>query len=278
MSRRRDVMERLGTLKEIGSIMNALKNISYMETRKIMRYLSSQQQVIGNIETAAEDFLHFYPAFHKTEMQEVNVYFLIGSERGFCGDFNQSLLREFERIVPAERRQQAQIIFIGHKLCVEVGGHYKDALYLEGPGVGDEVHGRLTHVIDQLKNLHARQGPYSLTLLHHEDGHGVRAISLLPPFKSMAEAKKSSFVFPPRLMLSPSDFFAEIVRHYVFATLHAAFFTSLMAEHQQRVKHLEGATRRLDEQSAELAQKRNMLRQEEITEEIEEIMLGAIAQ
>jgi len=276
MNRRRDVLERLGTLKEIGSIMNTLKNISYMETRKIMRLLSSQQQVVGNIEAAAEDFLHFYPTFHKTETQEVNVYFLIGSERGFCGDFNRSLLREFERIVPDERRQQAQIIVIGHKLCVEVGGHYKDAIHLAGPGIGDEVHGRLAHVIDELRNLHARRGSYSLTLLHHEDGHGVKAISLLPPFKRMPEEKKSSFVFPPRLMLSPSDFFAEIVRHYVFATLHVAFFTSLMAEHLQRVKHLEGATRRLEEQSAELAQKRNMLRQEEITEEIEEIMLGTI--
>jgi F-type H+-transporting ATPase subunit gamma len=53
------------------------------------------------------------------------------------------------------------------------------------------------------------------------------------------------------------------------------FYTSLMAEHYRRVQHLEGAIDRLEQRAEELGKKRNMLRQEEITEEIEVIMLSA---
>ena len=50
-----------------------------------------------------------------------------------------------------------------------------------------------------------------------------------------------------------------------------------MAENRRRMQHLEGAIRRLEERTSELALKRNALRQEEITEEIEVILLSARA-
>ena len=54
----------------------------------------------------------------------------------------------------------------------------------------------------------------------------------------------------------------------------AIFFSALTAEHQQRLQHLDGALGRVAERSRELGLRRNALRQEEITEEIELIMLN----
>ena len=50
-----------------------------------------------------------------------------------------------------------------------------------------------------------------------------------------------------------------------------------MAENQLRMQHMDSAVRRLEKTSAELVHKRNILRQEEITEEIEVIMLSVEA-
>jgi F-type H+-transporting ATPase subunit gamma len=52
-------------------------------------------------------------------------------------------------------------------------------------------------------------------------------------------------------------------------------YTSLMIENRFRVTHLEGAVKHLDDESAQLERRCNALRQEEIIEEIEEIMLSA---
>ena len=48
-----------------------------------------------------------------------------------------------------------------------------------------------------------------------------------------------------------------------------------MAENHRRAQHLEGAIRHLDEESGELKRRSNALRQEEIIEEIEVILLSA---
>ncbi len=63
--------------------------------------------------------------------------------------------------------------------------------------------------------------------------------------------------------------------HYLFAALHEILYASLNAENHQRVAHLEGAVKHLDDESAELARQCNALRQEEIIEEIEVILLSA---
>ena len=47
-----------------------------------------------------------------------------------------------------------------------------------------------------------------------------------------------------------------------------------MAENQRRVAHLESAVKQLDDKSANLLRRSNTLRQEEITEEIEMILLS----
>ena len=47
-----------------------------------------------------------------------------------------------------------------------------------------------------------------------------------------------------------------------------------MAENRRRLQHMEGAMQRMDENASELRRKVNLLRQEEITEEIEVIMLS----
>jgi len=277
MSRRREVLGRLKTLREISGIMSALKNISLMETRKITRFLSSQQRVVANIETAAEDFLHFHPALRPGPDHASRAWLLIGSERGFCGDFNQSLLKAFDARVPTAAQGGGRIIAVGRKLCMEMGERYPGALMFDGPGVADEVHGLLSSFVQALDKMQHESGGCALIMMHHvEGGAAPRVTPLLPPFERLEPADAAeNHAFPPRLTLAPDVFFAELVRHYLFAALHAGFFTSLMAEHQRRVKHLENATRRLDEQSALLLQKSNVLRQEEITEEIEEIMLGS---
>ena len=97
---------------------------------------------------------------------------------------------------------------------------------------------------------------------------------LLPPFRSLPPASGATRPFPPRLNLGPAAFLTALVEHVLFAGLHALLFGSLIAEHQQRVRHLEGALQRVDSRAEELGQLRNLLRQEEITEEIELILLN----
>ena len=97
---------------------------------------------------------------------------------------------------------------------------------------------------------------------------------LLPPFADLAQ-RRPCFSSPPLLNLSPPDFLLELTDHYLFTRLLQILYLSLTVENQQRMQHLENAVRHLDDSSEELKRKINGLRQEEIIEEIEVILLNA---
>ncbi|MFZ1909826.1 MAG: F0F1 ATP synthase subunit gamma, partial [Burkholderiales bacterium] len=83
--------------------------------------------------------------------------------------------------------------------------------------------------------------------------------------------------YPPRLTLPPAQFFAALAEQALLMSLQGAFSLSLIAENRRRLDHMDGALRRLDETTATLARRANVYRQEEITQEIEVIMLSAEA-
>ena len=95
MSKRRDIEEHVRTLGEIEGIMGAMRNLALMESHKLSRVLAMQHQVVDEIENAGRDFLSCNPNC-APDFSGHDLYLLIGSERGFCRDFNDRLLSAFD--------------------------------------------------------------------------------------------------------------------------------------------------------------------------------------
>jgi F-type H+-transporting ATPase subunit gamma len=275
MTRRHEVEEHLRSLKDISEIMGAMKSLSLMETRKLARFLSSQHQVVQSIQAAGADFLKSYPELSIPPQTNYSVYILIGSERGFCGDFNEKIVDALNEHTQHHPPKNQKLILVGSKLSNRLESNPYIAETLDGPAVGQEVDAVLARLVNTLTKLDLQYGPLSVSALYHEHGKDLIQITpVLPPFQHL-KAPSDIYAFPPRLNLPKETFFQALVDHYLFAALNEMFYTSLMAEHYRRVQHLEGAIDRLEERASELDKKRNVMRQEEITEEIEVIMLSA---
>ncbi len=81
----------IGQMEEIRSILNSMKNLAFIETHKLTRFQIMQGQAVANIENAAVDFLDYYP-LPVADDNATPICILVGAERGFCGDFNDSLI------------------------------------------------------------------------------------------------------------------------------------------------------------------------------------------
>jgi F-type H+-transporting ATPase subunit gamma len=275
MTRLHEIEQHLHSMRDINEIMTSMKNLSLMETRKLSRFLSSQQRVVNSIELAAKDFLSAYPQMQSSSPVVSEVYILIGSEQGFCGDFNQTLIDSYNTITAKKSTADIKLVAIGMKLYTLLQNHSQLEKALTGPTVGQEVDTVLTELVNTVSGLHNTMGSLSITALHHEhNNESIQITSILPPFQNL-ESPSSQYTYPPSLQIPPDQFYKSLIDHYVFAALYEMFYTSLMAEHYRRIQHLEGAIDRLEQRAEELGKKRNMLRQEEITEEIEVIMLSA---
>ena len=270
MSIRREIDRRLTTLAQISGVMGSMKKLAQMESHKVSRLLQYQQQSLHTIQRAAADFQSAYPLPESLPADQAGAVCVIwGSERGFCGDFNQRLVAQLSALRREDKVPEASYVVIGRRCAIAMQRSGKIGHALPGAGVTDEIQSVLSSLIETLAGCSMG----SLTVLsHHADHGGIRAVQVLPP--EFTGEETPGFRTPVRLNLKPRVFLKELLDHYLIASLYGLAYESLLAECQQRMQHLDAAMHRIEEQSASLHSKRNMLRQEEITEELEIILLN----
>jgi F-type H+-transporting ATPase subunit gamma len=277
MSKRAQIQRHLEMLSDIGGIMGAMRNISLMETHKLARFLAYQHRVVASIAAAATDFLSHHPEICPPVGAEASdLIVAIGSQRGFCGDFNETVVTAIHTHWREASGKPAGVVVVGRRLAARLGKDPRVLVSLDGPSVVEEVQpllGRLMNALGELQAREGRAGPFAVTAFAHREGEdGLGRRSLLPVPKPRGEAAR--FPYPPLLNLAPSVLFPELAGHYLWAQMHDLFYGSLMAENRRRLQHMEGAMQRMEDKTEALRRKYNLLRQEEITEEIEVILLS----
>lgn len=274
MSRRREIGRRLAALTDIAGILSAMKSLALMETRLLSDFLDHQQRLVAGIEAAAADFLAWHGEFASLPGEERELCVLVGSEQGFCGDFNEAIAA-WVRATCAENQAPARWAVVGQRLAARLVDDPRVALALPGATVADEVPAvllRLTRELNRLLATAALAG-HGLSALYHCDATGDIRQRRLLPLRDLPPAPARAC--PPELNLSPADFLAGLTDHYLYAALNEVLYSSLMAENRRRLVHMDRALDRLDADTAQLRLAYNRQRQEEIIEEIEVILLSA---
>lgn len=271
MSRRHELDNHRCKLSEIRNIMSSMKTLAYMETLKLERFIKAQSAMTKTIDNMAADFLYFNPQVLPVVEPASHVVLLVGSERGFCGDFNEQLIKQLKQSFDDKTLDNTILVGVGGKLHPLLSEDNDNIINLKGADVIEEI---LSVVSSLAETLTANHNPASLSVLHHNNQHNeLITEKLLPPFNKI-QYEQVNFTHPPLLNSTPKDFLIELTEYYLFNSLHRILYVSLMIENQHRIQHLENATHHLDEKTDELKRKVNALRQEEIIEEIEVMLLN----
>ena len=274
MSRRRELARRLAALTDIAGILSAMKGLALMETRILRDSLDSQRRMVDGIEAAAGDFLAWHANLAPVPGKGRELCVLVGSEQGFCGDFNESIVTQ-ARATCTDPNAPACWTVVGQRLTSRLADDGRVVLALPGASVADEVPAvllRLTRELNRLLAMEAMAG-YGLSTLYHCDASGDIRLRRLLPLRDLPPAPARAH--PPDLNLPPAEFLTGLASHYLYAVLNEVLYSSLMAENRRRLAHMDRALDRLEEDMAQLRLTYNARRQEEITEEIEVILLSA---
>ena len=277
VSQRREIDARLAAIDEIRSVLGAMKNMALMETRKLTRFVGTQRRVVQTAETAVADFLAFHPELSVRPPKTTReVWLLVGSERGFCGDFNEALVEAVKARRSEPGALEACLIVVGYKLSSKLTDDLRVAARLDGAAVVEELDSVLMRLIKTLAEVNDGSAATRLTTFcHAPEGREVQ-VRILDPLQCRSQ-EIQRHRNPLVLNLSPPLLLARLAEHYLDVRLHDLFYGSLMAENVRRLQHMDAAVEHLQRQCDALRLRRNALRQEEITEEIELIMLSAEA-
>jgi len=268
VSRRREVERSLGAFHEIRAILDAMRNLAVLETRKIARFRAAHRRALDTLAAAASDVAQFH-APPPAAARVLPVWVLIGSERGFCGDLNEALVRAWR-----EHRGQGTLVAVGTRLAARLPGG-APIVSVPGPSIAEEVNGVIATLAAELHAALEREarGALKLRVLHHDPDAGAPLLAELEPFPG-AEPR-TRYGAAPRLNLPGPALLAELGERHLLAQLQALLYGALAAENEKRLRHMDAAIHRLDGETARLRARCNRLRQEEITEEIEILMLSA---
>jgi len=274
MGGRRDLVRRLRALGDIGAILGVMKNLALMEIGKLSRMLPAQREMVESLEAIAADFLAFHSQPGPAPGEGIEVQLLVGSQWGFCGEFNDLLVDAVPALTKDGGPKPLRIA-VGSKLA----GRLPVDLHLNGPHAVEETGEVLHEAMKAIGTLLSRADsvrPFRVVALHHDPGTGGVVARQLSPIPRQAP-RPSLPHFPPHLNIPPATFSAQLTEQHLLASLTGVFQRSLMAECRFRLNHIEGASSRLERRTADLKRKQLLLRQEEIIEEIEAIIAAADA-
>lgn len=280
MSKRAQLKEHIHTLEEIGNIMTALKNLSLMEINKAGRFISAQERVNETIKAAGRDFLYHYPDFLTyMHMGKPSLYILIGSERGLCGEFNELVLDGLKAVEYTDTAVIPEFIVIGRKLAAKLADDKRVIQVIDGPDTTEEIPDIILNVINAIRAIQSESEfkPGHWAILFCEENQNAITAKTLHPFVEFRNEQAPAFTIPPVLNVTAETFLSDFIAQYLFSALYLTFYASFTAENRLRSRHLENALERLDNKITYLTHNINLLRQEEITQEIQVIMLSAEA-
>ena len=273
MSSRRELLRRLGFLNDISGIMSAMKALALMEMRILEEFLAAQHRTVASIEASAARFIAWHASLADLPPPDAEICVLIGSEQGFCGDFNDDLLNQWQGASAADVSGEKTLV-VGNRLAGRIGE--AAVLSLPGASVADEVPRvllGLTKALNALMSEAQVQG-WGVSALYHCHATGrIRHRRLLPLHDLPPPPDPSAFA--PDLNLSPEAFLQGLTRHYLYAVLNDVLYSSLMVENQRRHAQMDSALNKLDDDRTQLRLAYNAQRQEDITEEIEVLLLAA---
>ena len=281
-----DIDARIGGIRELGAVVNAMRGIAAARVQQANTQLAAVDSYAAIIVAAIRRALVLTPSpglNHDLRSPNSSIarkpvrvaLILFCAEQGFAGAFSQRVLD-----VIGDNLGKSELFLVGTRgntALLERGikAGWTCTMPAHSPGIpklADEIihalYARIaTGEIDRLEAVFSRW----------EAGEGTKVERLrLFPFDTAAfpPAKK---INSPLLNLKPATLLAALTADYMHAQLCEAALHSFAAENQSRMEAMAAARSQIERQLSSLQAAQRMVRQEEITAEIIELAAGETA-
>lgn len=276
------------TLSSIRGIVHTMKTLSAINA-------SPYEQAAQSIEAYHHTVLQGLAAFIYrtggisllTEATQANTRLLVvfGSDHGLCGNYNELLA---DKVVDYSKSQP---IAKQHILCI--GARMGNALLeqeltpdvvLMPPASADGV-GRLAgDIVTRIERLGRGQplANLAVTLIFTQRvEHGYQETvtrALLPLDKALLQPQQRwQSRSLPDYSMSAEALLASLIRNHVFASVFRASAEAMVTENATRLALMQQAEQSVDEQLESVKQELSSVRQDEITNELMDIVIGHLA-
>lgn len=218
------------------------------------------------------------PKPHQQEVKGSDIHILFGSDHGLAGRFNERIVAfAHENITP---RDEDVILVVGQQILARLDEGFKVDTVFPVPqteeGITNMVQ-RLLVAIDEARESNKIGRIFLYYNKPQEAASFDEETELLFPFdleklsENKVEWESNSL---PTFFVSKKKLFSHLIQQYFFITLYRAFCYSLASENASRLASMQAAEKNIDERLGLLNAKYRRQRQNQITEEVNDVISG----
>ena len=283
-----DLKKRIGSTKDLQSVVKTMKAMAAVKIRQYERAVESLADYNETVERGFQIILRNRPDLmveaHPSTGAKLGAV-IFGSDQGMCGQLNDQIvshaLEKMNRFSPGEK-QQRFVMAIGER----VRGRLEDtgqsgAKFLSLPSSVTGIVPKVQDVLSVILRWNEDQGLEQVFLFYSKPLSGARyrphSVHLLPLDRDWLQSIRGR-TWPtrsvPQFTMDWDPLFSVLVRQYLFVALFRAFAESLASENASRLAAMQGAEKNIEERLAELNLTYHQKRQMTITEELLDIVSG----
>ena len=278
----REIRKRIASIKKTQQITKAMKMVAAVRYRKALQnltanrpYRQEMEYIIGDL-IAKKNDNYEHPYFIARKKAEKELLILITSDKGFCGSFNSTLLKNCLKQLRLNG-SGTDVIALGKKGRDFLGARCFSAM-AEYNGVMNALNYVSADKIVKEILLKFFSGNYKeVTIMYNEFKVVTQAktkiFKLLPLATGGKKTLSSEFIFEPDL----KSLLEELLPKYISVIFYGILLESNAAEQGLRMTSMEQATKNTEELMKKLTLQYNKVRQGNITKELNDLVGGAAA-
>lgn len=275
MSALGETQGRITSIRKLKAVVGAMRGIAATHLQHARAALDGYRAFANTVADGLSSALQLLPedAFVGVEAPSPAAVVAFTAEHGFAGAFSGRVLEEIEGEVGPLFLVGARGGALAQQKVLDV--HWAAPMASQVSGVADTAR----HVADALYAAFLeRRFPRAEVVFSQAPASGVSTMirrPLLPLDRQALHLRRKGQA--PLTNLEPTRLVERLVAEYVFAELALAALESFASENAARLQTMEAARLNIDQKLDELSGQERLLRQEEITAEVQDVVAGALA-
>jgi F-type H+-transporting ATPase subunit gamma len=280
MAQIKDLKDRIKGVKSTQKITKAMKSMALIRLQKIeAKALASRPHVYAITDLVSHlDSDSFYFTGNKSNK---TLFVIFTSDRGLCGAFNDSLLRESEKLIAAKEKEGGcKLILVGTKAVVHFARKKQDVVSRYSHLPADPTVSLSNLVMDDCRKQF-RDGQVGEVVLVYNNlksrlRYELKIKKMLPLPRSAAYSGSGTrpiFIYEP----DKESVVNALIENFLESNVFHSFLDLYASEYSARLVAMTKATDSADDMIQSLTLELNKTRQAAITTEILEVISGAEA-
>ncbi|MGM0585642.1 MAG: F0F1 ATP synthase subunit gamma [Pseudomonadota bacterium] len=275
---------RLETTQDIQAIVRVMKSLSSVSIGQFDRAVAALHDYQRAVDLGLQAVLRGgdgLPAARPARGGRAVV--VIGSDRGLCGRFNESIVDFARRELLADTAgPRPRLLVVGARAADRLAAAVREPdAVMTLPGSADGLAGAAQTILVRLDRWREEAGVADIRICYNRRRHAAHAVPkaerLLPLdpdwLQSLAERDWPSRALP-MFTMEREALLSWLLRQQLFLGAYRALARSLASEHAARLAAMQAADRNIDERREELVARFRQRRQESITAELLDIVSG----